>query len=57
MDFIERLFTISPDGGNGLLETFYVTAVVLAIMLVGFRYRETLQQQIGRMWERLTHKR
>jgi hypothetical protein len=33
MDFIERWFGISPDGGSGLLEALYVFAVVNTIMI------------------------
>jgi hypothetical protein len=36
MDFIERIFGVSPDGGNGSLEFLYVTAMVVAVMLVGY---------------------
>jgi hypothetical protein len=31
MDFIERIFGVSPDGGNGSLEALYVIAAVIAI--------------------------
>ena len=35
MDFIERLFGIAPDAGNGLLElSFFFVAVGLAAMLL-----------------------
>ena len=30
MDFIERLFSLSPDGGDGLLELLWLAAIVLA---------------------------
>jgi hypothetical protein len=30
MDFIERLFGISPDGGNGALEALFLLALVVA---------------------------
>jgi len=33
MDFIERLFGISPDGGSGLLETSLVAALISIIVL------------------------
>jgi hypothetical protein len=29
MDFIEQLFGVSPDGGNGLLEAVYLVALLL----------------------------
>lgn len=34
MDFIERIFGVSPDGGNGSLELLYVASIVLAAALV-----------------------
>jgi hypothetical protein len=34
MDFIERIFGVSPDGGNGTLELLYVVIVAVAIMIV-----------------------
>jgi hypothetical protein len=40
MDFIERLYGISPDGGSGSLEALYLVIVVLAICLTaGWRWR------------------
>jgi hypothetical protein len=42
MDFIERIFGVSPDGGNGSLELLYVLIVVVAaalIVLTRFRHR------------------
>jgi hypothetical protein len=38
MDFIERLFGVSPDGGNGVLEAIYF-AVIVGILIVIFRRR------------------
>jgi hypothetical protein len=38
MDFIERLFGISPDGGSGLTEVSYICLLTLLI-LVFFRRR------------------
>jgi hypothetical protein len=34
MDFIERIFGISPDGGDGTLELALFVAPLLAIALV-----------------------
>jgi hypothetical protein len=34
MDFIERIFGVSPDGGNGSLEFIYVTGIVVAVTLI-----------------------
>jgi hypothetical protein len=39
MDFIERLFGISPDGGDGSLEALYLVAVIAVIAAVVFRRR------------------
>lgn len=33
MDFIERLFVVSPDGGNGSLELLLILAPILAVLL------------------------
>lgn len=40
MDWIERLFHISPDGGNGATEAGMIVALVLA-GIVGFRFWRT----------------
>jgi hypothetical protein len=34
MDFIERLFRISPDGGNGSLEFLIVAVIIIAFIIV-----------------------
>jgi len=39
MDFIERIFHVSPDGGDGSLEVLYVLAVAVAVGGVVFRRR------------------
>ena len=43
MDFIERIFHLAPDGGNGLLELSLVLAVlgapILFVVLRSFRRR------------------
>ena len=31
MDFIERIFGISPDGGDGSLEALWVLAILIAV--------------------------
>ena len=33
MDFIERWFGVSPDGGNGSLELIYVAVAMMAVAL------------------------
>ncbi len=39
MDFIERWFGISPDGGDGSLEILYVVALVVVVAAITFRAR------------------
>jgi hypothetical protein len=39
MDFFERWFHFSPDGGNGMLEAAYVIALAAAISVVVLRRR------------------
>jgi hypothetical protein len=34
MDFFERWFNISPDGGNGTAEALWITAIVAAIVAI-----------------------
>jgi hypothetical protein len=34
MDFIERIFGVSPDGGNGSTEFTYVAALFIAVAIV-----------------------
>jgi hypothetical protein len=36
MDFIERIFGVSPDGGNGSLEFMYLTGIVVAACLIAY---------------------
>jgi hypothetical protein len=39
MDFIERWLGVSPDGGDGTLELFYIAVVVLIVVaLLGRRW-------------------
>ena len=42
MDFIERLFGISPDGGDGSLEMLYIAVAILLVVDLLFRYRHIL---------------
>jgi hypothetical protein len=37
MDFIERWFGLSPDGGDGALEALYLVAFVAVIAAIVFR--------------------
>ncbi len=39
MDFIERCLGISPDGGDGSLEAFYLLAIVVVLAALVFRGR------------------
>jgi hypothetical protein len=41
MDFIERWFGISPDGGDGSFELLWLAAIVVAMLAVFFRRRIT----------------
>jgi hypothetical protein len=42
MDFIERLFGVSPDGGDGSTELIYLAAIVIiAAALAYARHRAT----------------
>jgi hypothetical protein len=40
MDFIERLFGISPDGGDGSLEALILLAITMVVAVVGWRRRK-----------------
>jgi len=37
MDFIERLFGISPDGGDGSTELMYIAVFVLIVVAATWR--------------------
>jgi hypothetical protein len=39
MDFIERWFGISPDGGDGSLEALYLFAALAVAAVIVFRAR------------------
>ncbi|HEY1986690.1 MAG TPA: hypothetical protein VGG85_14840 [Terracidiphilus sp.] len=32
MDFIERVFGVSPDGGNGSVESMYLAALLVLLL-------------------------
>jgi MYXO-CTERM domain-containing protein len=38
MDFIERWFGISPDGGDGSTEALFLLVIVVVLALVGRRW-------------------
>jgi len=42
MDFIERWFHISPDGGNGTLEVLYIGACILLMIVTVLPFRRRL---------------
>jgi hypothetical protein len=46
MDFIERIFGVSPDGGNGTLELLYVLSIAATIAVASreFYRRRKLRQ-------------
>jgi hypothetical protein len=47
MDFIEQIFGVSPDGGNGSLELLYIVSIVAAITFVFYRlYRRRANRQM-----------
>jgi len=39
MDFIERLFHVSPDGGSGVTELLYLVALSAVGLAIFFRRR------------------
>jgi MYXO-CTERM domain-containing protein len=39
MDFIERLFGLSPDGGDGSTEVMILGVVVLLAVVAAWRWR------------------
>jgi len=47
MDFIERWFGVSPDGGNGALEALWISVAVGAVLLLINRQRVI---SLGRRW-------
>lgn len=40
MDFIERVFGFSPDGGDGSTEALILLAITIVLMLVAWRRRQ-----------------
>lgn len=50
MDFIEKWFGLSPDGGDGSLEALYVVALVAVIAAV--IWRRPLRRWLGQVWPR-----
>jgi hypothetical protein len=50
MDFIEKWFGVSPDGGDGSLEIVYIIA--LAVVISVFLFRSRIRNLIRRRRER-----
>lgn len=50
MDFIESLFGISPDGGDGTLEALWICALLVTLYAFAFRrdIRRLLTRFVGR---------
>jgi preprotein translocase subunit YajC len=45
MDFIERTFGISPDGGSGVTEAMIIVAVIAMGSLIYFRRQQQRRSQ------------
>lgn len=43
MDFIERVFGFSPDGGSGTIEFFLFALPLLGVLALRHRYRRSLR--------------
>ena len=52
MDFFEKWFGVSPDGGDGSLEVLWIVVIVVAVVAVAFR-----RQIIGWLSSRKTNQR
>ena len=46
MDFIERLFGVSPDGSDGSTELLYIAALLFIVAL--FRWRVAIRTLVKR---------
>ena len=57
MDFIERLFHISPDGGNGSLEVLYAVTLILSLVVLTAALRRPLIGFLTRWLESLGRRR
>ena len=44
MDFIEKLFGISPDGGDGSLEASILLVITMVVIAIGWRRRKKENQ-------------
>jgi hypothetical protein len=43
MDFVERLFGLSPDGGSGMTEALVLCVLIGVVALVAFKVRRYLR--------------
>jgi len=39
MDFFEKWFGLAPDDGSGTTEALWIGAIVVAMLVVAYRYR------------------
>lgn len=46
MDFLERIFSLSPDGGSGATELLLLGVIVCALAAVVLHFRGTLQRNL-----------
>jgi hypothetical protein len=48
MDFIERIFGVSPDGGDGSLEFMYLIGIAVAVSFIaGVLYLRRTREKSG----------
>jgi hypothetical protein len=57
MDFVERWFGLSPDGGSGTFEACVIFAMIACVLAVTFRRRlgrltANLVERFSRRWAR-----
>jgi ABC-type sugar transport system permease subunit len=45
MDFIERIFGVSPDGGNGATEALIFMGITLVIVFLAWRRRSARTEE------------
>ena len=49
MDFIERIFGVSPDAGDGSLEFVYLVTAVAAVAVIAYmRYRRRMRKSMAK---------
>jgi len=57
MDWIERWFGLSPDGGNGLFETLILAVALIAALEIGRRFGKHRDRAEGKLRQARTHLR